>query len=53
MQWLFIHQNCPGQFRGLMPSLLRRGHGVVAIGAQPRQQLPAGLRYLHESAVSE
>ena len=47
MQWLFIHQNCPGQFRGLMPSLLRRGHRVVAIGAQPRQQLPAGLRYLH------
>ena len=47
MQWLFVHQNCPGQFRGLMPALLRRGHRVVAIGAKPLPQLPQGLHYLH------
>lgn len=47
MHWLFIHQNCPGQFRRLMPALLQRGHSVIAIGAQPRQQLPKGLVYRH------
>jgi glycosyltransferase involved in cell wall biosynthesis len=47
MQWLFIHQNCPGQFRQLMPALLQRGHTVVAIGARPQPQVPQGLRYLH------
>ena len=49
MRWLFVHQNCPGQFRGLMPALLQRGHSVVAIGAKPQPQLPEGLRYLHYS----
>ena len=47
MQWLFIHQNCPGQFRGLLPALLARGHGVTAIGSRPMPQPPPGLRYLH------
>ena len=49
MQWLFIHQNCPGQFRGLIPALLQRGHAVAAIGARPRARMPQGLRYLHYS----
>lgn len=49
MQWLFIHQNCPGQFRGLIPVLLQRGHSVSAIGARPRARMPEGLRYLHYS----
>ena len=47
MQWLFIHQNCPGKFRGLIPALLQRGHAVAAIGARPRARMPQGLRYLH------
>jgi glycosyltransferase involved in cell wall biosynthesis len=47
MQWLFIHQNCPGQFRGLIPALLQRGHAVAAIGARPRQTMPRGLVYHH------
>lgn len=47
MHWLFVHQNIPGQFRGLIPALQQRGHTVVAIGATPRKQLPEGLRYLH------
>jgi glycosyltransferase involved in cell wall biosynthesis len=47
MQWLFIHQNCPGQFRGLIPALIQRGHAVAAIGARPRQNLPPGLAYHH------
>jgi glycosyltransferase involved in cell wall biosynthesis len=45
MQWLFIHQNCPGQFRGLLPALLKRGHAVAAIGSRPMPQPPPGLRY--------
>jgi glycosyltransferase involved in cell wall biosynthesis len=47
MQWLFVHQNCPGQFRGLIPALLQRGHRVVAIGAKPIAEFPKGLHYLH------
>ncbi len=31
MQYLFIHQNFPGQFKFLAPSLARRGHLVVAM----------------------
>ena len=49
MRWLFIHQNCPGQFRHLMPELVKRGHRVTAIGANPRAALPEGIRYLHYS----
>ena len=39
MQWLFIHQNFPGQFRDLVPQLLQRGDQVCAIGSR---ELPAG-----------
>ena len=44
MQWLFIHQNSPGQFRGLIPSLLQRGHAVAAIGARPQLKPSQGLK---------
>ena len=44
MQWLFIHQNSPGQFRGLIPSLLQRGHAVAAIGAHPQLKPTQGLK---------
>lgn len=49
MQWLFIHQNCPGQFRGLMPALLARGHQVAAMGSRPMPKPPPGVRYGHYS----
>ncbi|MDT9547504.1 MAG: glycosyltransferase family 4 protein [Chlorobium phaeovibrioides] len=32
MRILFIHQNFPGQFRHIAPSLVREGHEVVAMG---------------------
>ncbi|WP_341879736.1 glycosyltransferase [Synechococcus sp. UW140] len=47
MQWLFIHQNSPGQFRGLIPSLLQRGHAVAAIGAHPQLKPTQGLKYFN------
>lgn len=31
MNFLFVHQNYPGQFKHLAPALARRGHRVVAI----------------------
>ena len=36
---LFIHQNFPGQFRHLAPTLARAGHRVVALGMNARQAL--------------
>lgn len=47
MRLLLVHQNFPGQYRHLVPELLRRGHELVAIGATPLQDSPPGLRYLH------
>jgi glycosyltransferase involved in cell wall biosynthesis len=42
---LFVHQNCPGQFRHLAPALAREGHEVVFIG-QKEKQTPPGVRRL-------
>lgn len=49
MRILLIHQNFPGQFKGLVPQLLARGHTVVAIGQRPLTQPPAGLHYIRDS----
>jgi len=42
---LFIHQNAPGQFRHLAPSLARRpGNDVVFLGERRRQSISPSLR---------
>ena len=45
MKFLFVHQNCPGQFRHLAPALAAEGHEVVFIG-QKDKQTPAGVKRL-------
>lgn len=41
MNYLFIHQNFPGQFKFLAPALAARGHRVVALASGGRgRQLP-------------
>ena len=45
MQILFVHQNCPGQFRHLAPQLARQGHNVVFIG-QKNKPTPQGVKRL-------
>ena len=47
MHWLFIHQNAPGQWRALIPALLKRGHAVHLIGAGPRSNGPKGVQCFH------
>jgi glycosyltransferase involved in cell wall biosynthesis len=43
MKILFIHQNFPGQYRSLAPSLAKLGHQVVAISARKEASL-MGIR---------
>ena len=45
MKSLFVHQNCPGQFRHLAPALARDGHDVVFIG-QKDKPTPPGVKRL-------
>ena len=40
MRVLFIHQNFPGQFRYLAPTLAAQGHEVRALAISPRMALP-------------
>lgn len=46
---LFIHQNFPGQFRHLAPSLARRGHRVLALGMGPAPVNMPGVRYFRHA----
>jgi len=39
MKILLVHQNFPGQFRGLTPALLRAGHELKAISMRPENQI--------------
>ena len=45
MRILFVHQNCPGQFKHLAPAMAAAGHEVVFIG-QKDKVTPAGVRRL-------
>lgn len=45
MKILFVHQNCPGQFKHLAPSLAADGHEVVFIG-QKNKRTPKGVTRL-------
>ncbi len=45
MKSLFVHQNCPGQFRHLAPALAGDGHEVVFIG-QKNKPTPPGVKRL-------
>lgn len=45
MKVLFVHQNCPGQFKHLAPALAAEGHQVVFIG-QKDKITPAGVKRL-------
>ena len=45
MKALFVHQNCPGQFKHLAPALAADGHEVVFIG-QKDKRTPPGVKRL-------
>ncbi|MEL7461641.1 MAG: glycosyltransferase family 4 protein [Pseudomonadota bacterium] len=45
MNVLFVHQNCPGQFKHLAPALAAEGHNVVFIG-QKDKRTPKGVKRL-------
>lgn len=45
MNILFVHQNCPGQFKHLAPALAAQGHKVVFIG-QKDKRTPKGVTRL-------
>lgn len=53
MRVLFIHQNFPGQFRQLAPSLQKKGHDLVAICSHQRPiQIPMRVaRYVAPKKV--
>ena len=42
MKVLFVHQNCPGQFKHLAPALTAEGHKVIFI-AQKDKPTPLGV----------
>lgn len=50
MKILFIHQNFPGQFLHLAPTLAGSGHHVVALGVNPCKPLP-GVRHVAHRPV--
>lgn len=37
---LFVHNNFPGQFVGLVPAMRNRGHACVAVGSGTAKELP-------------
>ena len=43
MKVLFVHQNCPGQFKYLAPALAQEGHEVVFI-TQKNKPAPPGVK---------
>ncbi len=43
MKVLFVHQNCPGQFKHLAPAMAAEGHEVVFI-SQKNKPTPKGVR---------
>lgn len=45
MKVLFVHQNCPGQFKHLAPALAADGHEVLFIG-QKDKRTPRGVKRL-------
>ncbi len=45
MKVLFVHQNCPGQFKHLAPALAAEGHEVLFIG-QKEKRTPKGVKRL-------
>lgn len=49
MKVLFVHQNCPGQFKHLAPSLAAEGHEVVFI-SQKGRPTPPGVRKIEYEA---
>lgn len=52
MNILFVHQNFPGQFKFLAPTLAQQGHQVVAMTMQKSQNDTwQGVRLVHYSAM--
>ncbi len=49
MKFLFVHQNCPGQFKHLAPALAAEGHEVLFIG-QKDKFTPKGVKRLEYEA---
>ena len=52
MNLLFIHQNFPGQYRYLAPSIVRGGHNVLAISSRMDVQME-GIKILNYDAPQQ
>ena len=53
MKILFVHQNFPGQFKHLAPSLAAQGHAVAALGInKPEHPTPGVKVLLHRPRVN-
>ncbi len=48
MNLLFVHQNCPGQFKHLAPIMAAEGHRVVFIGQKNKPTPPGVTRLEYE-----
>lgn len=49
MKILLVHQNFPGQFRGLAPALQRAGHSLRAISMRPEKTLVGVENFTYKS----
>ena len=46
MRILVLHNNFPGQFRGLLPSLLRQGHSIIFLSVEGKAYTRKNLQHL-------
>ena len=55
MNVLFVHQNCPGQFKHLAPMLAREGHQVVFVTQKGKPEIPGvrKIEYAPHRGVTE
>ena len=55
MNVLFVHQNCPGQFKHLAPALASDGHQVVFITQKGKPDIPGvrKIEYAPHRGVTE
>jgi glycosyltransferase involved in cell wall biosynthesis len=51
--YLFIHQNFPGQFKHLAPALAAQGHEVVGVGMNEPTIPQPGVRYFRHDVAAQ